>query len=70
MDYLQDTVSLQQRDGNTFAAMPILYQLMAWDFGGDRIFIYGISGGSVYCGWTCFAQIEQLYSYLMEYNEG
>uniref|UniRef100_A0A6M3J6D1 Uncharacterized protein n=1 Tax=viral metagenome TaxID=1070528 RepID=A0A6M3J6D1_9ZZZZ len=70
MDHIQDAVPIQRGDANPPARMPVLCQFLGFGFGGDRIFIYGYNSCGLFCGWTCVAQIIELFSFNVQHSGG
>ena len=68
MDDIQNAVSVQRGNADPPTRLPVLLQFMGLDFGGDRIFIYGYNSCGLYCGWTCGAQIIELFTFNVQHN--
>lgn len=70
MGHTQNAVSVQRRDADAPLTVSVLPFCVGFDLGGDRIFVYGFGGGGLYCGWTCGAQIVELFAFNVQHLGG
>lgn len=62
MGNLQDALLVQPTTFDAPTRMPLLFKCVGWDIGNDRVFIYGLSGGCLYCGYFSRAESSEFFA--------